>query len=64
MSLQGKHRYSTNGSPAIASFNAVPEVFKYPRDRSDNYKCYQREAGGSIGTMIGEAGGDCLMYGA
>jgi hypothetical protein len=42
----------------------LPEVSKYPRDRADTHKCDQREAGGSIGTMIGEAGGDCLMYGA
>lgn len=33
-------------------------------DRTDTHKCDQREAGGSIGAMIGEAGGDCLMYGA
>lgn len=53
-----------DGSPAIAAGNAVPEVSKYPRDLADNYKCDQREAGGSIGTMIGEVGSDCLMFSA
>ncbi len=44
--------------------NGVPEVSKYPRDCANNYKCDQREAGGSIGTMIGEEGSDCLMFSA
>ena len=42
--------------------NAEPEVSRYTHDRADTHKCDQREAGGAIGTMIGEVGSDCLMF--